>query len=128
MKKITLIIVTLCISFFCIQVDAIDTYDTTITIDNIDVVFDSNTLLNSNERQVIAEYLVADPSEQVQTYGLMCNLFGHKNTTEIVYTITHEVNSTSPKCLRETWEITTCSRCNNTETTLINHYFVDCCP
>ena len=128
MKKITFMFITIiCVACFCVHPFAIYTSASIITIDNIDVIFDNDSSLSTEEKQTIAEYLV-NGTTNVQTYGLICNVFGHKNSTEYVTTITHCAYSTAPRCLDEQWEIVTCSRCNNTETTRIAFSLVDCCP
>lgn len=128
MKKIALLFSTfVCVICFCVHPFAIDTSTNIVTIENVDVIFDSKSMFTAEEQQVIAEYLVTG-TINVQTYGLICNLFGHKNTTEYVTTITHGAYSTAPRCLEEDWEIITCSRCNNTEATRIGFSLVDCCP
>lgn len=125
MKRIALILLTaICITCFCFNISA---ENSATDIANIEVVFDKTSELSYEQKQIITEYFVNEKNE-AQTYGLMCNLFGHKNTTEIVTTITHCASSTAPRCLEETWEVTTCSRCDNVETLRIGYAYKNCCP
>ena len=128
MKKVfSLFIVITCIVCFCTLISASNIDQVVITIGNTDVVFDNDSTFTIEEKTVIAELLVYGPCNS-QTYGLICNLFGHKTSTEIVTTITHEFSETSPRCLREKWEITTCSRCDYSETERISYAMIHCCP
>lgn len=128
MKKFILFcMVTICTLCFCFHTLAIEPTSYVVTIDNVSVIFSTNSNLTENEKHLIAEHLIYGESD-IQTYGLLCNLFGHKNTTEIVTTITHCVNSTVPRCLEEYWEIQICSRCDNVESTVIDYNYINCCP
>lgn len=128
MKRIVLfVLVIACAISFCINTAAEEINPCVISIDNIDVIFDSDSLFTNGEKEVIAEYILYGQSS-TQAYGLLCNLFGHKTTTEFVTTITHEVNDTAPRCLEEYWEVTTCSRCDYVTTTRLSYGFKNCCP
>lgn len=128
MKKFVLLFASvLCTICFCVHPFAMDTSSLVISINNVDIIFDDNSTLTLEEKQFVAEYLVTGV-DSTQTYGLICNLFGHKNTTEIVTTITHRAYTTAPRCFEEEWEIITCSRCGNTETTRIAYALINCCP
>lgn len=125
-KTVVLLLTFICVCSFCINTYA-SNEQTTFSVGNIEIVFSDESTLTYAQRNTIVEHLVQG-SSNIQTYGLICNLFGHKNTTEFVTTITHCANITSPRCLEECWEVTICSRCENTETTRLTYYFIDCCP
>ena len=128
MKRITLVVLVIaCTICFCINTNAEEVDQYIVSIDNIDVIFDSDSLFSNEDKQVIAEHILFGQSN-TQVYGLICNLFGHKTTTEFVTTITHEVNDTAPRCLEEYWKVTTCSRCDYVETTRISYGYKNCCP
>ena len=128
MKKFIFIFTSIiCAISFCVHPYAINDSPNTITINNVDIIFDDNSILETEEKQLVAEHLV-NGKNNTQTYGLICNVFGHKNTTEYVTTITHCAYSTAPRCLEEEWEIITCSRCGNTETTRLSFFMINCCP
>lgn len=112
---------------FCAQVSAVELDRDIVTINNTDVIFDTSSSLTEEEKQLVAEYILYGSSD-TQSYGLMCNLFGHKNTTEIVTTITHCVRTAVPRCLEEKWELIICSRCDNVDNTRIAYSYIDCCP
>ena len=63
----------------------------------------------------------------VSTYGITCTLFGHKIESTAVSTITHKVSSTSPRCLKRTYNYEECTRCDYTNSTLILSEYIVCC-
>ena len=128
MKRFISLILT--VTFFCVcyctNIGAAEIDSSVINIENKEIIFEENSSFSSEQKQHIIEHLLNSPSN-VQTYGLLCTLFGHKYTTEVVETITHCASATAPRCLSETWEISTCSRCNHTEGTVIDEYYIECC-
>ena len=100
-----------------------DTYQ----IDNVTVIFDANSQFSSEEQERIADLLV-HPEYGVAQANLICNIFGHKNTTEGVTTITHKVFEESPRCLQENFIVTTCSRCDEYTVERASYYYIPCCP
>ena len=91
------------------------------------IEFDDTTL-SSEQQQVIAEKLINGNTENVQTYGLTCTLFGHKTEQNTVAVITHKYKDLSPRCKREQYLVTTCSRCDYQEQKLSSTSFIICCP
>lgn len=128
-KKIVLLlfVFTLTISC-CLNIYAEGQEHHIVTVNNIDVIFSSTSSLTHEEKQLFAEYLVKG-TPNVQTYGLICNVFGHKESTEIITTVTHCVRSTVPRCLEENWELIICTRCETIiEETRFGYLYIDCCP
>ena len=97
----------------------------TVTVDNTSFIFNSNTSDEFRSR-FIAEYLnpVDDGAE---TYGLTCTLFGHKLETNVLTVVTHKKRTTDPRCLEETYNVETCSRCEYSNKTLISSRYISCC-
>lgn len=128
MKKIIsiLLAISLFVAFYITPV-AGESGNNIYTIDNKTIIFDEASAFTVEEQQVIAE-LLANSDQVHSTYGLMCTLFGHKNTTETVQTITHCVDTKSPRCLQENFAVTTCSRCGETTTERVSYRFITCCP
>lgn len=128
MKKIlSLMLVAMMCVTLCIGASAAEVTENVIRIDNVEVIFESTSTLTMEEKQAIAAYLVYGESD-AQAYGLMCNLFGHKNTTEYVTTISHGVLASGSRCLEQIWEVNTCSRCGNVEQILVGEQYISCCP
>ncbi len=98
-----------------------------ITRGDVDYIFEagvSEDLMNSFIYAIETEHEDCDDSA---TYGLMCTLFGHKLETSTAHTITHKASATAPRCLKKTYAIYTCSRCDYSETELIASTYISCC-
>lgn len=127
MKKFLSVILGIIIcTYACLSISASDNNISVIEIENMDTIFNEDSVFSNDQKQKIAEFLVYGNSD-IQTYGLMCTLFGHKYTTETVQTITHCVYSSAPRCLRQKYEVSICSRCDATEQTLISEQQIYCC-
>jgi hypothetical protein len=96
------------------------------SFENITIIFDESTSFSESSRTNIANFIVGGKND-IQTYGLVCTLFGHNYVTDYVTTITHNVCESQPKCLREIFEVGECSRCNDTYADLINSLMITCC-
>ena len=68
-----------------------------------------------------------EEQEGISTYGITCTLLGHKLETTGVYKITHEVRSTSPRCLKKTYDYSACTRCDYEESILTGSEYIVCC-
>ena len=132
MKKVTkklvlvvmLIAITICTT---LGVSADTNAGNTYQIENVTVIFEADSQLSDEQQENIAQLLV-NPENGVAQANLICNIFGHKNTQEGVSTITHKVSATSPRCLREFFTITTCSRCNESTVERDGMAYITCCP
>ncbi len=97
----------------------------TVTVDNTDFIFNSDTSDEFRSR-FISDYLnpVDDGAE---TYGLTCTLFGHKLESSYMTVVTHKKSATDPRCLEETFNVEACSRCDYTNKTLVYSTYISCC-
>ena len=99
----------------------------TYQIENVTVIFDADSQLSNEQQEVIANLLV-NPEHGVAQVNLICNIFGHKNTSETVIAITHKVFDESPRCMQENFIVTTCSRCNESTVERASYMYITCCP
>ncbi len=94
---------------------------------NIEITI-SHPGLSEDKLLYIAHLLESeDFSENTQTYGLTCTLFGHKLVTTANQVITHMVYDTYPHCERKYYNTIICERCDYAETELISTDKVGCC-
>lgn len=121
---VMLVTLTICAT---IGVSADSNAGNTYQIGNVTVIFDANSQLSLEQQEMIAQLLV-NPGYGVSQANLICNIFGHKNTTEGVSTVTHKVLPDSPRCLEEFFTITTCSRCNESTVERNAWGYISCCP
>lgn len=66
-------------------------------------------------------------ADTISAYGLTCTLLGHKLENTIVDVITHKVRTTSPRCVRKTYDYDACTRCDYETSTLISTEYIICC-
>ena len=128
MKKIIalFLVVASLFSVMSISVYAEDANEdiVTVTVNETEFVFDANTS-EEFRNKAIAHYFNHD--DGAVPYGLTCTLFGHKLESSIISAITHKVRSTDPRCLRERYNTEVCSRCDYTNSTLIDSTYITCC-
>lgn len=128
MKKTSVILMAIIITICAtIGVSADSNIGNTYYIDNVTVVFDAESQLSIEKQEMIARLLV-NPEYGVSQANLICSIFGHKNTSETVITITHKASETDPRCLQEIFSVTTCSRCNESTVERTGMYYIPCCP
>lgn len=96
----------------------------TVTVNDVEFVFDADTSEDFRNK-TIAHYFNHD--DGATAYGLTCTLFGHKLESSATYAITHKVNATDPRCLRKTFNTEVCSRCDYTNSTLLDSSYISCC-
>ena len=127
-RKISLflmvVVLTLCST---IGVSADSNSGNTYQIDNVTVIFDVDSQFSIEQQEVIAN-LIVNPEYGVAKANLICNIFGHKNTSETVVTITHKVLAETPRCLQENFTVTTCSRCDESTVERNSYGYIFCCP
>ena len=130
MKKIIAIIMVVVSLFSVISVSAYAeeaSEDTiTVTVNETDFIFDVNTS-EEYRNKFIAHYF-NENDEDAATYGLMCTLFGHKTEQIKATKITHKVKTTSPRCKRDSYVITTCTRCDYYDEEYTGTSYISCCP
>lgn len=96
--------------------------------EHIEIIVESNDISDETREKAIAFYTNGgEETEGVATYGLTCTLFGHKLETTRVYKITHEVRTTAPRCLKKTYDYSTCTRCDYEESVLLSSAYIACC-
>ena len=126
MKKIialVLVVVSL-FSVMSISAYAEDTNENTVTVNETVFIFGADTTEDFRNK-FIAHYFNHD--DGVAVYGLTCTLFGHKIESSVVTTITHKAKATDPRCLERTYNAETCSRCDYTNSTLLDSSYISCC-
>lgn len=129
MKKIIAIIMVV-VSLFSVMsfsafAENVSEDTITVVVNEIEFIFDADTTEEFRNKAIAAYF--NDSDENVATYGLMCNLFGHKLESEIITAITHKKRATDPRCLRETYNVETCSRCDYLTKSLLGSSYISCC-
>ena len=77
--------------------------------------------------QIVAKMRGDEDAEPEQDRNIICTLFGHDYVTKSVTTVTHNVYTTSPKCVMNTYDTKTCQRCGHVETELTSSVRISTC-
>ncbi len=98
------------------------------TDEYIEIIIVNQNISEETKKEIIAFYTNGgEEKEDITTYGLTCTLLGHKLETTQVYKITHEVRTTSPRCLKKTYNYNVCTRCDFSESVLTSSQYIVCC-
>ena len=125
-RFISMLMVAIIILAFGVSAYA-DTQTNVYELGTCTVIFDDNTTLDNTTKHHIANKLVYG-DDGAQTYGLMCTLFGHKYESHEVQVVRHCVSATNPRCMRDTYEVNICTRCDDSTTELLKSVYITCCP
>lgn len=134
MKKIISITLTvLLLASLCLQpVFAEEDDYIIIEYGNTTVYFKADTAFTAEEREMIAHVLAGEEQQHVHdgddSDNIICDIFGHKTTTEEVTAVQHCVLPTPPRCRQEIYDVTTCSRCDYADYQLLSTSYIDCHP
>lgn len=98
-------------------------------VNNIEVRITHDGLSEDKLLQLAQLLAGGSSNSDIQTYGLMCTLFGHKLVTTENEVVTHMVFDTYPHCELKHYTTTLCERnnCNYAETELLSTSKVGCC-
>lgn len=129
MKKfLSILVATIILFSFCMSVSA-DSVPYVYEIGNTSVVFNENTVFSAQEREDIAQLIVNGDSYDSTAYAMLCVISGHDYSEyESVTTITHRADDEEPRCLREMFLISKCSRCEHYKTERMSYCYIFCCP
>ena len=95
---------------------------------NIEVIFAENSVFTEDEKQIIeSSFSEYDDGNKSVPYGLMCTLFGHDYKSETISVIRHKVYVNAPRCVEEWYDTKICTRCSDTNSTLLDSMNIDCC-
>ena len=100
------------------------------TAQNTDVEITIHEEVSEETKAKIERYFAdGEPAadDGATTYGLTCTLFGHKIESTSVSATTHKVRSTSPRCVRKTYDYEACTRCDYENSTLVSTQYIVCC-
>lgn len=128
-KKILSVIfaIAMLVSIFTMPTNAANTVETE-AHEHIEIIINDENISDETKEKIIAFYSNGgEECEGATTYGLTCTLFGHKLESSLVTTVTHKVRTTSPRCLKKTYNYEACTRCDFEEDTLLSSTYIVCC-
>lgn len=120
-----LLALTLLTSTFVVPVSA---KEPTVKNTNVEIIIHDE--VSEETKEKIEKYFAS--GEPVQddnaiTYGLTCTLLGHKLETTTVSTVIHKSRASAPRCLKKTYNVDTCTRCDYETSELIRSQYIYCC-
>ncbi len=118
----------LSISVFSTEIATSDVY--THREDNLEITVQRGNLTDEQLHALaisLAEYVKGEESVQIQPRNVLCSMFGHKYETMEGEVVTHLLYSTSPKCLLQTYDISVCTRCDDTVYDVTHNQRIGCC-
>lgn len=115
---------TMLLCMFAVQTNAAEAT----TQPHIDIYIENQEISEETKARILEYYSVENPADDgVATCGVTCTLFGHKLETSTVVKVTHNVRTTSPKCLKKTYAYEACTRCDYDNSTLLSSQYIICC-
>ena len=114
----------------CFSTSANTNDSNTFTIGDCTVTFDEDCALTYEEKMQLAEIRANhndEHNDEVSTYGVICNMFGHKTTTETIIVVEHRVSDTQPRCVETLEDLTVCSRCDYVDIVVLSSSYIFCC-
>lgn len=119
-----LLVFAISISIFAIHSSAADEVEEAY----IEIIFLDENVSDEFKEKATAHLLSGGAEDEgAATYGILCKAFGHVLETGTTTQITHKVNATAPRCLQRTYEVSACTRCDYTESTLLSSTYIYCC-
>ena len=95
---------------------------------HIEIYIENENISEETKEKIIAFYSNGgEEKEGVAIYGLTCTLFGHKIESSTISTVTHKARTTSPRCLKKTYDYESCTRCDYESSTLKGQTYIACC-
>lgn len=100
----------------------------TVADENIEIIIENDDVSEETKAKIIAYYTnEEEQTDDCATYGITCTLLGHNLETTRVSKITHKVRTTSPRCLKKSYDYETCTRCDYEESILLSSVYIICC-
>ncbi len=132
MKKILAIILTIAsvFSVMSFTASAEETPEDVIVITrgDVDYVFEAGVSEDHIDSFILlCEEDIDCTCEETSTYNVLCTLFGHKLETSTASTVTHNARTTAPRCLKKTYTVESCTRCDYSTKTLKSSQYISCC-
>ena len=120
-----LMVLAISISIFAMPASAEEATD---THTHIEVYFEDEGLSDEFKAKATAYFMNGEPEQdEATTYGLTCTLFGHKLETTTTTKITHKARTTAPRCLKQVYNYSACTRCDYETSTLQSSSYIYCC-
>lgn len=126
MKKLLTLVLFVILAINCTAVSVMDSsFNYTLDDKQITIEFTADSVLSTEKQQQVANHIVHG-DDGTSTYA-WCWLTGHDYVYESVIAIEHKVATLSPRCMKRTYSVETCSKCDHIEETLLSEVLIACC-
>ncbi len=125
-KKIITLFALLLLAAMPITAVAEETVSFKYEIGNTTVQFEEDCPFDSDTQRASAEDLVYG-DDGAEPYNLLCSIFGHDYETTTTTVTTHKVRTAAPRCNRDYYNISTCSRCGDIQKEYLRTTYINCC-
>lgn len=125
MKRIICVLISMLILMTSACVCASANEITYVVDDEYTIIFENT--VPADKQDVIARALICGDDE-TETYGLGCTLFGHDYAYTRTTVVQHKIFPTSPRCVEYLYDVTYCEDCDYTDSTLLDSWYIYCCP
>lgn len=122
----SLLVVTLLTCTFVMPAGAMST---SVSSGEVDIIILDENVSDEMKVKIESCFSSGEPAtdDSASSYGLTCTLFGHKLESSTVVTVTHKVRTTSPRCVRRTYDYDACTRCDYEISELVATEYIVCC-
>lgn len=130
MRKLISMVIILSImaTLFCTEAFAVEEspkFNYTVNGVEYTVVF-RETVLSVQEQERIAKFIVGVEPDNTEAHSSnTCT--SHSLTTSTLNVIAHKVNSTSPRCRKDTYLVNSCTKCDYYTKKLLYSKYIVCC-
>ncbi len=119
------IVIILMSSIPCSALEAESSEQEICNFESVEFIFTNENIDDELAEKIINAF--SKQSSESTTYGILCNLFGHKyESSEELTVITHKAYDSAPRCLRQIYDCSACSRCDFVEKTFVAEARIYC--
>ena len=131
MKKITslLICAHIILTSMCISASATNTETKEYSYNGIEYTVEfEDSEISEETKENIAYSLIGNDESDIMPANILCTIFGHDYKETMASVIQHKASATSPRCRKQTFDVTYCDDCDYTKSTLLGTTYINCCP
>ncbi len=131
MKKITslLICALIIMTSMCVAASATSTETKEYNYNGIEYTVEfEDSDISEEKKENIAYSLIGNDESDIMPANILCTIFGHDYKYTTASVIQHKASATSPRCKKQTYDVTYCEDCDYTEQTLLGTTYINCCP
>lgn len=99
---------------------------------DITIAFENGNNFSQEIKQRIANSLAGlfpmEPISGESPHNIICTIFGHDLKSGTVSVTHHKAAIHDPRCKKDYYDVTACTRCDYSEEVFLGGYYISCCP